>query len=148
MNERSRAVSPVLNESIATTLNFLAYINYQVIFIIITFLKSILFFAITVCDHFLNVNVKFGSFKLDLLQLKFSLRFLLNLSRSSCLARLRILTVERLCNGFDSDAELFMHICTEPNKCINYNNAFCKQFNKNEHFSSFEFSSAEIKIGI
>ena len=28
------------------------------------------------------------------------------------------------------------------------NNVFCMQFDQNEHFSSFEFSSAGIKIGV
>ena len=28
------------------------------------------------------------------------------------------------------------------------NNVFCKQFDQNEHFFSFEFSSAGIKIGV
>ena len=31
---------------------------------------------------------------------------------------------------------------------INYSEVFCKQFDKNEHFSPFEFSSAGIKIGV
>ena len=60
------------------------------------------------------------------------------LSRSSRLARPGISTVERLLNGFDSDAVLF----------INYNKVFCKQFDQNEHFSLLEFSSAGIKIGV
>ena len=42
-----------------------------------------------------------------------------------------------------SHAELFMY----RTQCINYNSVFCKQFDQNEHFSSFEFSSAGIKIG-
>ena len=50
-----------------------------------------------------------------------------------------------LCNDFDSDAELFIY---RTYKYINYNNVFCKQFDQNEHFSSFEFSSAGIKIGV
>ena len=33
-------------------------------------------------------------------------------------------------------------------KCINYYNVFPKQFDWNEYFSPFEFSSARIKIGI
>ena len=37
--------------------------------------------------------------------------------------------VERLWNGCDSDAELFI--------CLNYNNVFCKKFDQNEHFSPF-----------
>ena len=33
-------------------------------------------------------------------------------------------------------------------KCINYYNIFPKQFDRNEYFSPFEFSSARIKIGV
>ena len=65
-------------------------------------------------------------------------------SHSSHLAWLGILTVKRLWNGFDSDAELFMH----RTSCVNYYIVFCKQFDQNEHFSPFEFTSAGIKIGI
>jgi len=31
---------------------------------------------------------------------------------------------------------------------MNYNKVFSKQFDQNEHFSPFEFSSAGIKIGV
>ena len=62
------------------------------------------------------------------------------LSWSSRLAWLGILTMERLWKGFDSDAELFMFRTLY--------NVFCKQFDQNEHFSPFEFSSAGIKIGV
>ena len=31
---------------------------------------------------------------------------------------------------------------------LNYYNVFCKQFDRNEHFSPFEFSAAGIKIGV
>ena len=62
-----------------------------------------------------------------------------NLERHSFrLARLGISPLERLWNGFDSDAELF----------INYYNVFCKKFDRNEHFFPFEFSLAGIKIGV
>ena len=33
-------------------------------------------------------------------------------------------------------------------KCINYYNAFCNQFDRNEHFSPFDFNSAGIMIGV
>ena len=49
--------------------------------------------------------------------------------------------LERPWNAFDSDAELFMYR-------TNYYNVFCKQFDRNEHFSPFELSSAAIKIGV
>ena len=63
------------------------------------------------------------------------------LSRSLRLAWPGILTW----NGFDSDAKLFN---VQNLYCINYNKVFCKQFDQNEYFSPFEFSSAEINIGI
>ena len=66
------------------------------------------------------------------------------LSRSSRLARPGISNLDRLKNGFDSGAELFMY----QTKCISYYNVFCKQFDRNEHFFPFEFSSAGIKIGV
>ena len=65
-------------------------------------------------------------------------------SRSSHLAQAGILTVERLWNGFDSDVDLFMYW----SYCINYIKVFCKQFDQNEYFSLFEFSSAGIKAGV
>ena len=66
-------------------------------------------------------------------------------SRSFRLARLGISTLDRLKNGFDSDAELFMY----RTKCgINSYNVFSKQFNRNEYFSSFELNSAGIKIRV
>ena len=34
-----------------------------------------------------------------------------------------------------------------PNLMTNYNNVFFKQFDRNEHFSAFDFSSGGIKIG-
>ena len=71
------------------------------------------------------------------------------LSRSSHLAWLGISTVERLWNSFDSDAELFMYRTFHvPNLIVNYYIVFCKQFDQNEHFSPFEFTSAGIKIGV
>ena len=66
------------------------------------------------------------------------------LSRSFRLARPGISPLDRLWNAFDSDAELFMY----RTQCINYYNVFCKQFDRNEHFSPFELSSAAIKIGV
>ena len=66
------------------------------------------------------------------------------LSRSFRLSRPGISPLERLWNGFDSDTELFMYRI----KCINYYNVFCKQFDRNEHFSPFELTSAAIKIGV
>ena len=59
-------------------------------------------------------------------------------SRSFRLARSGISPLERLWNGFDSDAEHFMY----RTYCINYYNVFCKQFDRNEHFPPFELSSA------
>ena len=53
------------------------------------------------------------------------------LSRSFCLARPGISPLERLWNGFGSDAELFMY----RTYCLNYYNVFCRQFDRNEHFS-------------
>ena len=49
-------------------------------------------------------------------------------------------TLDRLWNGFDSDAELFMY----RRKWINYYNVFCEQFDRDAHFSPFKFSSTEI----
>ena len=49
-----------------------------------------------------------------------------------------------LWNGFDLDAKLF----TYRTKCINYHNVSRKQFDRKEHFSPFELSSAAIKIGV
>ena len=66
------------------------------------------------------------------------------LSRSIRLARPGISPFDRLWNAFDSDAELFMY----RKKCINSYNVFCKQFDRHEHFSPSEFSSAGIKIGV
>ena len=65
-------------------------------------------------------------------------------SRSFRLARPGISPLERLWNAFDSDAELFMY----RTKCRNSYNVFCKQFDRNAHFSPSEFSSAGIKIGV
>ena len=48
------------------------------------------------------------------------------LSRSFRLARPGISPLERLWNGFDSDAELFMY----ETYCINYYNVFFKQFDR------------------
>ena len=59
------------------------------------------------------------------------------LSRSICLAQPGISPLQRLWNDFDSDAKLFM--CQIY--CINYYNLFCKKFDRNEHFPSFELSS-------
>ena len=59
------------------------------------------------------------------------------LSHSSCLAWLGILTLKGLSSGFNSDAEIFI-----------YYNIFCKQLNGNVHFSPFEFSLAGIKITV
>ena len=66
------------------------------------------------------------------------------LSRSFRLARPGISPLDRLWNAFDSDAELFMY----RTKCRNSYNVFCKQFDRNAHFSPSEFSSAGIKIGV
>ena len=66
-----------------------------------------------------------------------------NLERLSCSFRLawpRISPLERLWNGFDSDAELFLY----RTQCINYYNLFCKQFNWNKNFSPFKLNSAAI----
>ena len=65
-------------------------------------------------------------------------------SRSFHPAQPGILTLDPLWNAFDADAELFMY----KTKSINSYNVFCKQFDRNEHFSSSEFSSAGIKIGV
>ena len=62
-------------------------------------------------------------------------------SHSFHLTRPGILTLDRLWNGFDSDAKLFMY----QNKCINY---YFEQFDKNEYFSPLQFSSVGIKIGV
>ena len=61
-------------------------------------------------------SIKNGSFNLE------------RLSRSFRLAWPEISTLERLWNGFDSDAELFMcrTLCINY---LNYYNVFCKQFN-------------------
>ena len=66
------------------------------------------------------------------------------LSRSFRLARPGISPLDRLWNAFDSDAELFMY----RTKCRNSYNVFCKQFDRNAHFSPSEFSSAGNKIGV
>ena len=66
------------------------------------------------------------------------------LSRSFRLARAGISPLDRLWNAFDSDAELFM----SQTKCRNSYDVFCKQFDRNAHFSPSEFSSAGIKIGV
>ena len=66
------------------------------------------------------------------------------LRRSFRPAQPGISPLEWLWKGFDSDAELFMY----RTLCINYYNEFCKQFDRNEHFSPFELSSAAIKIGV
>ena len=66
------------------------------------------------------------------------------LSRSFRLARAGISPLDRLWNAFDSDAELFM----SRTKCRNSYDVFCKQFDRNAHFSPSEFSSAGIKIGV
>ena len=67
------------------------------------------------------------------------------LNRSSCPSQAGILTLDRLWNGFWFRSRTF-HV---PNaSCINYYNIFSKQFNRNEYFSPFELSSAEIKIGV
>ena len=66
------------------------------------------------------------------------------LSRSFPLAWPGISPLERVWNGFDSDAELFMH----RTKRMNYYNVFCKQFDRDEHFSPFGLSSVAIKIGV
>ena len=65
-------------------------------------------------------------------------------SRSFRLAWPNISPLERLWNGFDSDDELFMYRAYS----INYYNVFCKQFDRNQHFSFLELSSAAIKIGV
>ena len=67
-----------------------------------------------------------------------------SINRSFRLAQLGISPLERLWNGFDSDAEHFMY----RTKCINYFNVFSKQFDRNKHFSPFELSSAAIKIDV
>ena len=71
------------------------------------------------------------------------------LSHSSPIARPVISTLEILWKGLDHET---FHV---PNPSISYNNVFCKQcdrnekqFDRNEHFSRFEFSSAGIKIGV
>ena len=66
------------------------------------------------------------------------------LSRSSRLAWLGIVTVERPWSSFYSDAKLFMYGTYMYG--INYNKVFCKQFDQNEHFSPFELSSASESI--
>ena len=59
-------------------------------------------------------------------------------SRSSRPARPGSLTLAELGNGFDSDADLSMY----RTKCISYYyNIFCKQFGRNEYFSTIEFST-------
>ena len=70
--------------------------------------------------------------------------FQFEMTQSFRLVRLGISPLERLWNGFDSDAGLFMY----RTLCTNYYNVFCKQFERNEHFSPFELSSAAIKIGV
>ena len=70
-----------------------------------------------------------------------------NLEQLSCsfyLAKLGISSLERLCNSFNSDAEIFMY----RTLCINYYNLFCKQFDQNEHFLRVELTSAAIMIGV
>ena len=66
------------------------------------------------------------------------------ISRSFRLAGPGISPLDRLWNAFDSDAEIFMY----RTKCRNSYNVFCKQFDRNAHFSPSEFSSAGIKIGV
>ena len=66
------------------------------------------------------------------------------LSRSFCLARPGISLLERVWNGFDSDAELFVY----RTQSMNFYNVFSKQFDRDEHFSPFELSSVAIKIGV
>ena len=66
------------------------------------------------------------------------------LGRSFRLARPGILFLDRLWNGFDLDAELFMY----RTYCINCDNVFCKQFDRKDHFSPSEFSWAGVKIGV
>ena len=67
------------------------------------------------------------------------------LSRSFRLAWPGISPLERLWNDFDSDGELFMY---RTWLCTNYNNVFCKQFDRNEHFSPFELSSPPINSAL
>ena len=43
----------------------------------------------------------------------------------------RISTLDRLLNGLDSDADLFMY----RTKCISYHIVLCKKFDRNEYFS-------------
>ena len=67
------------------------------------------------------------------------------LSRSFRLAWPGISPLERLWNGFDSDHQTF-HVPNLMHKLLY--NVFSKQFDRNEHISSPEFSSAGIKIGV
>ena len=66
------------------------------------------------------------------------------LSHSFHLARPGILPLEQLWNGFDSDAKQFL----VPNLGLNSYNIFCKQFDRNKHFSPSEFSLAVFKISV
>ena len=69
------------------------------------------------------------------------------LSRSFRLARPGISPFNRANFGTalaDSEAEIFMY----RTQCINYNNVFCKPFDRNEHFSPIDLSSPAIKVGV
>ena len=59
------------------------------------------------------------------------------LSRSLLLDRLGISPLDRLWDAFDLDAELFMY----RTWCKNSYNVFCKQFDRNEHFSPSRYPS-------